>query len=67
MPPRRGKRTFHPRVAGQRPAHAGTTPLTWVTSWLRDANETWALVANRGVSFAGKVASVASPTTNTSS
>src|ERR1043166_8519718 len=34
----------------------------WVMSWFSDAKAMWALVATRGVSWAGNVASVASPT-----
>jgi len=36
-----------------------------VTNWLSDANDRCAFVAKRGVLFAGKVASEASPTRNT--
>src|SRR5207253_2008003 len=57
--------------AAQEPAHGYFPPEnfthdTWVIRWSIEASEMAALVACFGESFAGNVASVASPTRNTS-
>ena len=57
------RRSRSHRAADPRPVYL--TQETCVTSWSIAARETAALVAKRGVSLAGKVARVASPTMKT--